>query len=80
MSLKDVRDGIEKGSVCFGFKQTLKNFKPKKKMKVFVAKDVRQDILDRLNELGMEPDFLKSKQEIAKELNLDFQCETFLLK
>lgn len=80
MSLKDIKDGIEKGSVLFGFKQAVKGFNPKKKMKVFVAKDVRQDILDRLNELGMEPEFLRTKQEITKELNLDFECETFLIK
>lgn len=80
MSLKDIKEGIENNKVLFGFKQTLKVFKPKKGMRVFVAKDARPEVFERLQKMGMEPEFLRTKQEIIKELNLDFECETFLLK
>lgn len=78
MSVKELREGIEEGNVVFGIKQALKL--GKKVRRVFIAKDTRDETVEKLEEAGIEFDVLKSKVELAKELNLDFYTEVFSLK
>ncbi len=78
MSVKELREGIENKRVLFGFKQALKS--GKKCKNIFIAKDTRDDTVNRLEEAGLEFDVLKSKEDLTKELNLDFECEVFCLK
>ena len=78
MSVKELREGIEAGKVLFGIKQALKT-KGKKKQ-VFIAKDARDETVEKLEEVKVEFDVLKSKADLTKELNLDFECEVFSLK
>jgi len=78
MSVKEIRDAMENEQVCFGCRQALKN---KKKSKTFfVAKDARDEIIEKLESAGIEFSVLKSKEELARELNLDFECEVFSIK
>ena len=77
MSIKDIREAMEKQQICFGVKQAIKN---KKKFKdVFVPKDIRDETVERLEKEKIEFVVLKSKEEMSKELNLDFECEVFSL-
>ncbi len=78
MSIKELREGIEGGLVFFGVKQALKM--GKKAKNVFIAKDTRDTTVERLEKAGVEFDVLKSKADLAKELNLDFESEVFSLK
>lgn len=78
MSVKDLREGIEAGNVLFGIKQALKL--GKKSKAIFIAKDARDDTVEKLENAGLEFDVLKSKEDLTKELNLDFGCEVFSLK
>lgn len=75
MSVKEIKEAMEKGKVLFGIKQAIKN--SKKISSVFVAKDVREDVIDKLEKAGIEFIVLKSKGDLRKELNLDFSCEVF---
>jgi ribosomal protein L30E len=75
MSVKDIKEAIEKGCVYFGIRQTLKN--PKNLKSVFVSKDCRDEVIEKLEKAGLEFDVLKTKMDLAKELNLDFECEVF---
>ena len=77
MSVKEIKEAMEKGEVSFGIKQVLKS-KQKLKM-VFIAKDARDETVEKLEKANIEFDVLKSKTDIAKELNLDFECEVFSL-
>lgn len=77
MSLKEIKDSIEKESVLFGIRQSLKN--SKKLTNVFIAKDTRDETVEKLESANIEFVVLKSKEEISKELNLDFECEVFSL-
>jgi|ETNmetMinimDraft_2_1059921.scaffolds.fasta_scaffold116085_2 ribosomal protein L7Ae-like RNA K-turn-binding protein len=77
MSLKEIKDSIEKESVLFGIRQSLKN--SKKLSNVFIAKDARDETVEKLESANIEFVVLKSKEEISKELNLDFECEVFSL-
>lgn len=78
MSLREIKESMENGSVFFGIKQTLKN---KGKLKnVFITKDARDITVEQLEDAKIEFDVLKSKTDMAKELNLDFECEVFSLK
>ncbi len=52
----------------------------KKSKNVFIAKDTRDETVEKLEAAGIEFDVLKSKAELAKELNLDFECEVFSIK
>lgn len=79
MSLKDLKEALVKGNVFFGLKQTLKKCNGKTKFKVFVANDARNETLDKLQSLGINFEFLKTKKEISKELGLDFESEIFLI-
>ncbi len=76
MSIKELKEGIEKGKCLFGIKQALKH---KEKSSVFIAKDTRDETVDKLEKAGLEFDVLKPKGDLAKELNLDFECEVFSL-
>lgn len=77
MSIKELREGIEEGKVLFGIKQALKLGKGAKS--IFIAKDTRDETVERLEKAKLEFDVLKSKVDLTKELNLDFECEVFSL-
>jgi len=77
-SIKELREGVEEGRVVFGIKQALKLSKEVKH--VFIAKDTRDESVEKLENAGIEFDVLKSKADLTKELNLDFECEVFSLK
>lgn len=74
MSIKEIKEAMEDKSVFFGVRQALKN---KKLKQIFIAKDTRDKTVERLESAGIEFDVLKSKADITKELNLDFECEVF---
>ncbi|MDH3353442.1 MAG: hypothetical protein OEL87_03270 [Nanoarchaeota archaeon] len=74
MSIKEIREAMENDLVFFGIKQALKN---KKLKSVFIARDTRDDTVEKLEAAKIEFDVLKSKVDLAKELNLDFECEVF---
>lgn len=78
MSVKELREGIESGNVVFGIRQALKM--GKKAKVIFIAKDTRDWTVRRLEEAGLDFEVLKSKDELTRELNLDFGCEVFSLK
>ena len=81
MTVKDLKEGFEKEKVIFGLKEILKNLKgKKKKMKIYVCSDTRAEIVKKLDENKIEFEKLKSKEEVAKELGLNFECEVFSLK
>lgn len=80
MSLKDIKDAIIEKKIIFGLRESLKNIRGKKKAKVYVVSDAREDTFKKLKERGVEVESLKKKQDVAKELNLDFECEVFLVK
>ncbi len=78
MSVKEIREAMEKGEVFFGIRQALKN---KGKLKsVFIAKNARDETVEKLEAAKIEFDVLKSKDELTKELNLDFDCEIFSVR
>lgn len=74
MSIKEIREAMENDLVFFGIKQALKN---KKLKRVFIARDTRDDTVEKLEAAKIEFDVLKSKVDLTKELNLDFECEVF---
>jgi ribosomal protein L7Ae-like RNA K-turn-binding protein len=77
MSVKEIKEAMEKGNVLFGIRQALKS----KKLKgVFIAKDTRDETVEKLEAAKVEFDVLKTKAELARELNLDFECEVFSIK
>ncbi|MCD4771517.1 hypothetical protein K8R30_03835 [archaeon] len=78
MSVKELREGIEAGKVFFGIRQALKL--GKKAKNIFIAKDTRDETVEKLESAGLEFDVLKSKADLTKELNLDFGAEVFTLK
>jgi len=75
MSVKELKEGIESGKVLFGVRQALKL--GKKAKSVFIAKDTRDETVEKLEGAKIEFDVLKSKDDLTKELNLDFDCEVF---
>ena len=78
MSVKEISEAIESGNILFGVKQALKV--GKKLKNVFIAKDTRDETVEKLDAAGIEFDVLKPKADLAKELNLDFMCEVFSIK
>lgn len=82
MSVKDISDAMKSGEVYFGLRQTLRNaIKGKnKKSKVFVVSDARETTIKKLQDSGIEFSKIKNVEDSKKELNLDFECEVFLLK
>ena len=79
MSVKEIQEAILSKKVLFGIKQVLKA-KKTKKSKVFVASDAREETSNKLKENKIEFSSLKRKADVAKELNLGFECEVFLIK
>ena len=75
MSVKEIKEAMDKGNVYFGIKQALKH--PKKLSNVFITKDARDETVETLDSSGIEFSVLKSKADLSKELNLDFECEVF---
>ena len=71
MSVKEIREAMTEGKVMFGVKQAIK----KKPVHVFIAKDTRDATVERLEAAGTPFDVLKTKADLAKELNLDFESE-----
>ena len=78
MSVKELREGIEEGRVLFGVKQALKL--GKKAKNIFIAKDTRDETVERLESAGIDFDVLKSKEDLSRELNLDFFAEVISIK
>lgn len=78
MSVKELKEAIDEKKVLFGVKQALKE--GKKVKNIFIAKDTRDSTVEKLEKAELEFDVLKSKKELTKELNLDFECEVFSLK
>lgn len=68
---------METKTVSFGIRQALKG---NKSNVVFIAKDARDFTVSKLEDGGIEFSVLKSKEDLSKELNLDFECEVFSLK
>tara|TARA_Y100000310_G_scaffold260387_1_gene269278 strand:- start:1590 stop:1871 length:282 start_codon:yes stop_codon:yes gene_type:complete len=82
MSVKEIKEAMEKKTIRFGIRQALKGAKKKGKNKqkiVFISKDTRDSTVKKLESAGIEFTVLKSKEELAKELNLDFESEVFSL-
>jgi len=78
MSVKEISEAMDSGDVLFGIRQCLKA--GKKGKNVFIAKDARDETVEKLEDAKIEFIVLKSKEDLAKELNLDFECEVFCLK
>jgi len=78
MSIKEIRENMEKGNVLFGIRQCVKHKKNSKS--VFIARDTRDETVEKLESGGIEFVVLKPKAEIAKELNLDFESEVFSVR
>jgi ribosomal protein L7Ae-like RNA K-turn-binding protein len=78
MSVKEIKEAMDSGKASFGIRQCLK--KGKKVKDVFIAKDTRDGTVEKLEAAKIEFIVLKSKAELAKELNLDFECEVFSIK
>ena len=77
MSVKEIKEAMDAKKVSFGIKQCLKG--GKKSKNVFIAKDARDGTVEKLESAGIEFIVLKSKADLTKELNLDFECEVFCL-
>lgn len=77
MSIKDIQEAMTKGKVVFGLKQTLKNLKDKKKtkMRIFVTSDARSETLKNLADSKADFEKIRAREEVAKDLGLDFECE-----
>jgi len=78
MSVKEIKEAMESGKVCFGLRQVLKG--GKKLKGVFICKDTRDETVEKLEAAKIEFDVLKSKADVAKELNLDFTTEVFSIR
>lgn len=78
MSVKEIKEAIAKDKILFGIKEALKH--SKNISGVFVAKDTREDTIEKLEKAGMEFVVLKPKIDLTRELNLDFECEVFSVK
>ena len=75
MSLKEIKEASEKGKLLIGVKECIKN---KKKVKnVFIAKDTRDETVEQLEKAGIEFTVLKTKIDMARELNMNFTSEVF---
>ncbi len=82
MSVKELAEAIKDEKISFGIKQVvraLKNKKLTKTSKVFISKDAREDTIEKLEDLGIEFEVLKSKEEISKVLGLDFESEVYFI-
>lgn len=75
MSVKEIKESLEKGHVYFGIRQTIKH--AKKIKNVYITKDARDQTAEALDKANIEFVVLKPKSDMTKELNLDFECEVF---
>lgn len=83
MSVKELTEAIKNENVSFGIKEVLKAVKAKKIKKtsrIFVSKDARATTIEVLENAGVEFEVLKSKEELKKLLNLDFESEVFFIR
>tara|TARA_Y100000310_G_scaffold137104_1_gene136029 strand:- start:2732 stop:2980 length:249 start_codon:yes stop_codon:yes gene_type:complete len=82
MSVNEIKQAIDEGKVLFGIRQALKSGKGKKKLNVFVVKDIRDETIEKLEKakVGFEVLGKLNKEEVAKELNLDFESEVFSIQ
>ena len=86
MSIKEIKEAMENGDVLIGLRQTLKSInagkggKRKSKLRVFVAKDARESVLKNLEGVKISFEVLKSKEEMAREIGLDFESEVYSIK
>lgn len=83
MSLKELSEAIKEENLCYGVKQVLRAAKDKqikKSSKVFIAKDTREETIEKLENADVEFEVLKSKAELSKALGLDFESEVFFIK
>ncbi len=82
MSMKELSEALKEKKLLFGIRQVSKLAKAKKikkSSKVFVAKDVRDETIQKLESSKVEFEVLKTKEEIAKALDLDFESEVYLI-
>jgi len=81
MSTKIIKEAMEEQKAYFGIKELIKKSNSSKKpLKVFVVKDARAETIAKLEKAGIKFEQLKTRTEVAKELNLDFKCEVFSVK
>ena len=78
MSVKEILEAMEEGKVLFGLNQAVKH--AKKVKSVFICKDTRDETVEKLESSGIEFVVLKSKEDMTKELGLDFECEVFSIQ
>ena len=75
----ELKKSIGAGKVLFGVKQSLKNSKTLDK--ALVPEDCRDDVINMLEENGVDVEFIEfSKEDLASKLELDFKCEVFGIK
>jgi ribosomal protein L7Ae-like RNA K-turn-binding protein len=78
MSIKEIKEAIDDNKIYFGIKQAVKQ---KKDISfVFISKDARDSTVQKLEDAKVEFIVLKTKAEMAKNLNLDFESEVFSIK
>ena len=78
MSVRDIEDALKENNVYFGIKQCLKH---KKEIKhVFITKDARDSTVEKLENAKIEFIVLKTKKDLTKLLNLNFESEVFSIK
>ena len=78
MNLKEIKEAIEEEKIYFGIKQAIKH--KKDIASVFITKDARDETVKKLEDAGIEFVVLKTKSEMTKNLNLDFESEVFSIK
>lgn len=82
MSVKEINDAMKEDKASFGIKRVLKlaaNKKLPKSAQIFVAKDAREETIEKLEEAKVDFEILKKKEELAKDLGLSFESEVFLV-
>ncbi len=78
MTIKEIKEALEKGKVYFGIKEAIKH---KKEIEcVYITKDSRDETVKKLEDNDIEFVVLKSRSEMAKALNLNFESEVFSIK
>ena len=82
MSVKELIEAKKANKISFGVRKVLKLAKAKKLKKsssVYVSKDARKETLKLLDDASVEYEVLKNKNDISKELGIDFDSEVFLV-
>ena len=80
MSIKEIKEKYKEKKIFFGIRETLKKAKKRKKYRVFVSKDAREETIRKLEENKINFEFTKTKEEVAKELGLNFKSEVYFLE